>query len=83
MSALVRTSAPAAQTGQTDAELLVKSLEAQGVDYVFGAPGGKIDGVFNSLLDSKIRTIVCRHEPTTRRIRSLRQSLRHSKCTAR
>jgi acetolactate synthase-1/2/3 large subunit len=28
----------------------VKSLEAQGVDYVFGIPGAKIDKVFDTLL---------------------------------
>ena len=50
------------QTVQTGAELLVKSLEAQGVEYIFGIPGGKVDKVFDTLLDSKIKTIVCRHE---------------------
>ena len=55
-----RTSAvPSSQTG---AGLLVKSLEAQGVQYVFGIPGAKIDKVFDTLLDSKIQTVVCRHE---------------------
>ena len=47
---------------QTGAELLVKSLESQGVEYVFGIPGAKIDKVFDTLSDSKIRTVVCRHE---------------------
>lgn len=47
---------------ETGAGLLVKSLEAQGVEYVFGIPGAKIDKVFDTLLDSKIKTIVCRHE---------------------
>jgi acetolactate synthase I/II/III large subunit len=50
---------PAVESG---AELLVKSLEAQGIEYVFGIPGAKVDKVFDTLLDSKIRTIVCRHE---------------------
>jgi acetolactate synthase-1/2/3 large subunit len=50
---------PAPQTG---ADLLVKSLEAQGVEYIFGIPGAKIDKVFDTLLDSKIKTVVCRHE---------------------
>jgi acetolactate synthase I/II/III large subunit len=49
-------------TPQTGAELLVKSLEAQGVKYVFGIPGAKIDKVFDTLLDSNIKTVVCRHE---------------------
>ena len=42
---------------QTGAELLVKSLESQGVEYVFGIPGAKIDKVFDTLSDSKIRTV--------------------------
>lgn len=41
---------------------MVKSLEAQGVEYIFGIPGAKIDTVFDTLLDSKIKTVVCRHE---------------------
>jgi len=49
-------------TKQTGAGLLVKSLEEQGVEYVFGIPGAKIDKVFDTLLDSKIKTVVCRHE---------------------
>jgi acetolactate synthase I/II/III large subunit len=53
------TTKPAPQTG---ADLLVKSLEAHGVEYIFGIPGAKIDKVFDTLVDSKIKTIVCRHE---------------------
>lgn len=49
-------------SNQTGAALLVKSLEAQGVSYVFGVPGAKIDKVFDALLDSKIKTVVCRRE---------------------
>src|ERR1700743_2023000 len=47
---------------ETGARLLVKSLEAQGVEYIFGIPGAKIDKVFDTLLDSRIKTVVCRHE---------------------
>lgn len=47
---------------RTGAALLVQSLEAQGVEYVFGIPGAKIDKVFDVLRDSKIKTVVCRHE---------------------
>lgn len=47
---------------RTGAGLLVDSLEAQGVKHVFGIPGAKIDRVFDTLLDSSIQTIVCRHE---------------------
>jgi len=44
------------------AELVVRHLEAQGVRHVFGVPGAKIDRVYDALLDSRIQTIVCRHE---------------------
>ena len=47
---------------ETGARLLVKSLEAQGVQYVFGIPGSQIDKAFDTLLDSPIKTVVCRHE---------------------
>lgn len=47
---------------QTAAQLVVKCLEAQKVEFVFGIPGAKIDAVFNALMDSSIRLIVCRHE---------------------
>lgn len=44
------------------AEIVVKALEQQGVKWVFGVPGAKIDKVFNTLADSSIETVVCRHE---------------------
>jgi acetolactate synthase I/II/III large subunit len=47
---------------QTGAQLVVRALESQGVTHVFGVPGAKIDAVFNALVDSKIKTVVCRHE---------------------
>jgi acetolactate synthase I/II/III large subunit len=49
-------------TEQNGAQVLVRSLEAQGVTHVFGIPGAKIDAVFNALVDSRIQTVVCRHE---------------------
>src|SRR5580692_6189029 len=47
---------------QTGAELVVRALEAQRVTHVFGVPGAKIDAVFDALVDSRIKTVVCRHE---------------------
>lgn len=44
------------------ADLVVAQLEAQGVKHVFGIPGAKIDRVFDSLVDSPIKTIPVRHE---------------------
>jgi acetolactate synthase I/II/III large subunit len=49
-------------TGKTGAETVVRALEARGTKFVFGIPGAKIDAVFNALADSKIQTVVCRHE---------------------
>lgn len=43
--------------------VVVDSLIAAGVEYVFGVPGAKIDSLFNELLDHpKIKLVVCRHE---------------------
>lgn len=44
-------------------DILINSLVAVGVKYVFGVPGAKIDSVFNGLLNHpEIKLIVCRHE---------------------
>src|ERR1700677_542212 len=47
---------------KTGADVVVGTLEARNVEYVFGIPGAKIDAVFNALRDSRIKTVVCRHE---------------------
>ena len=47
---------------KTGAQLIVECLLQHNVKYVFGIPGAKIDSVFNALLDSSIKVIVCRHE---------------------
>ncbi len=41
---------------------VVESLINHHVDYVFGIPGAKIDGVFNELEDQGPELIVTRHE---------------------
>ncbi len=41
---------------------LMKSLEAEGVDIIFGLPGGAILPVYDPLLESSIRHILVRHE---------------------
>ncbi len=46
----------------TGAQILVKSLEAEGVDCVFGLPGGAILPTFDALYDSKIKFHLVRHE---------------------
>jgi acetolactate synthase-1/2/3 large subunit len=44
------------------AKALVRALEAEGVDIVFGYPGGAILPVYDALVDSKLRHILVRHE---------------------
>ncbi len=44
------------------AELLVRALEQEGVEYVFGYPGGAIMPVYDALLNSPIKHILTRHE---------------------
>ncbi|MBO4310570.1 MAG: biosynthetic-type acetolactate synthase large subunit [Lachnospiraceae bacterium] len=44
------------------AELLVKSLECENVDTVFGYPGVSICPFFDKLTDSKIHPVLVRHE---------------------
>ena len=46
----------------TGAASLVKSLEAAGVDVMFGLPGGAILPAYDPIYDSKIRHILVRHE---------------------
>ncbi len=54
--------APLAQQTLTGADVVVRMLEARGTKYVFGVPGAKVDKVFDTLRDSTIQTVVCRHE---------------------
>ncbi|MBF0395954.1 MAG: acetolactate synthase AlsS [Desulfobacterales bacterium] len=44
------------------ADLLVRCLEAQGVKYIFGIPGAKVDTIFDVLADHGPQLILCRHE---------------------
>ena len=46
----------------TGAQALIKSLEQEGVDTIFGLPGGAILPVYDPLLESTIRHILVRHE---------------------
>ncbi len=46
----------------TGAQALIKSLERQGVEVLFGLPGGAILPVYDPIIDSSIRHILVRHE---------------------
>lgn len=43
-------------------DLFIRSLEAEGVEYVFGIPGEETSDLIMSLLDSKIKFVLVRHE---------------------
>src|SRR5271166_1843283 len=44
------------------AQKIVDVLSAQGVEYIFGVPGAKIDAVYDALVDGGPKLVVCRHE---------------------
>ena len=46
----------------TGAEIIIKAFEHEGVDIVFGYPGGQILPFYDKLFDSSIRHILVRHE---------------------
>ncbi len=46
----------------TGAQALIRALEHEGVDIVFGMPGGAILPAYDPLLDSPIRHVLVRHE---------------------
>jgi acetolactate synthase-1/2/3 large subunit len=46
----------------TGAEALIKALKEQGVEIIFGIPGGAALDIYNALCDSSIRHILMRHE---------------------
>ena len=46
----------------TGAQWVVQALRAQGVDMVFGYPGGAIMPVYDALYDGGVEHLLCRHE---------------------
>lgn len=44
------------------AEALVRALEAEGVDFVFGLPGGANLPMYDALVDASLRHVLVRHE---------------------
>ena len=49
-------------TRKTGAQILWDALEHQGVETVFGYPGGAILPAYDALLDSSIHHVLVRHE---------------------
>jgi acetolactate synthase I/II/III large subunit len=46
----------------TGADILIRSLEHEGVEVIFGVPGGAILKAYDTLYDSPIRHVLARHE---------------------
>ena len=46
----------------TVSELIVRYLERLGIEYIFGMPGAHILPVYDSLYDSKVKTVLVKHE---------------------
>ena len=51
-----------AELRQTGAQILWEALRREGVEVVFGYPGGAIMPAYDALLDSPIRHVLVRHE---------------------
>jgi len=46
----------------TGAQVLLESLKREGVEVIFGYPGGQVLPIFDKIYDSDIRFILVRHE---------------------
>jgi acetolactate synthase-1/2/3 large subunit len=46
----------------TGAQILIESLKGEGVDVIFGYPGGSVLPIFDKLYDADLRFILTRHE---------------------
>ena len=46
----------------TGAQIVIESLIAEGVEVIFGYPGGAMLPTYGALLDSKIERVLVRHE---------------------
>src|SRR5271166_6213031 len=53
---------PSLESSQTGARLLVRCLEAQGVPFLFGIPGGAVSPILDALADGGPQFITVRHE---------------------
>ncbi len=47
---------------RTGAEIIVDIIQQQGVEYIFGLPGGSVIPIFDALVDSSIKLVLTRHE---------------------
>jgi len=47
---------------RSGAELVIRAVEAEGTEYIFGYPGGAIMPIYDALFDSHLKHILARHE---------------------
>jgi acetolactate synthase I/II/III large subunit len=47
---------------KTTAQVIVEAIERQGVDTIFGLPGGAAIPIFDALVDSSVELVLTRHE---------------------
>ena len=60
-----------ANTKMAGAEMVIKALVDQGVDMVFGYPGGAVLPIYDALFkQNRLRHILVRHEPGRGSIRA-------------
>ena len=60
----------------TGAQILIKCLEMEGVEHIFGLPGGVILPTYDVLYDSKIKLILTKHEQARRTWRTVTRARR-------
>jgi acetolactate synthase-1/2/3 large subunit len=46
----------------TGSKILLECLQREGVDLIFGYPGGTVINIYDDLMDSPIKHILTRHE---------------------
>ena len=47
---------------RSGADIVIEAFRREKVEYVFGLPGGAVMPIFDSILDSKIKLVLTRHE---------------------
>jgi acetolactate synthase-1/2/3 large subunit len=47
---------------QTGAQIIVETIEREGVEYIFGVPGGAAIPIYDALVDSSVKLVLTRHE---------------------
>ena len=50
------------QKTQTGGEMVMRCLEREGVEVVYGYSGGAAMPIFDALVDSKVKFVLVRHE---------------------